>query len=601
MSWTAFLAPIIAIGIFVLPILLLRRKAYPRAQYSRKQDSFVTSDRTLPRVIQNSSIAYAIRMATFGPFFAWGAAGDFRPAIVVAVAFALGVLLVYALRRHLLDFLGRALASDASITVNDFVARLCGNDPRVRRLAACLTVFALAGFILCELIGVANVMKPMLSGDSTVTYVWIVGLLVLTAAMTMLAGQSGVMHSAQLQLGILLFGLFTSTVFLIYLQISTLRAMPPRGTFAIAAIFVLCAVLLIYRRNRYIDSTSLRGSDADPNEREPSRFRRLRRFQKVLNTVISVVAVLVIVVAGMELYSLGLPTIASDGAAALRTASRVPAWGFAALVLLPLAYPIVDIVNWQRLAAFEKDRDWSYFGPGQWPAALKEFFVTYAVESPLVWLFLCMFGAIATLSLAPDGSDAVQAFVSQLVSDQNFVAEWTLSLLLVAVLAIALSTTTAALSASLAAVRYDLMPMPDAASAEARASHEATAERRIVMIGAALCVVIAAAFFVADAVFAVSFTSSTFLALIFAFGSAQLALAPLVIGPLLGSALLGSGGPKPFCPGWALAVLATGAAAGIGAAIVYLATGQEAWLWTAVPACLGSGAALFALGRLVGR
>ncbi len=51
MSWTAFVAPIIAIGIFVVPILLLRRKAYPRAQYSRKQDSFVTSDRTLPRVI----------------------------------------------------------------------------------------------------------------------------------------------------------------------------------------------------------------------------------------------------------------------------------------------------------------------------------------------------------------------------------------------------------------------------------------------------------------------------------------------------------------------------------------------------------------------
>ena len=403
-------------------------------------------------------------MATFGPFFAWGAAGDFRPAIVVAVAFALGVLLVYALRRHLLDFLGRALAGDGSITVNDFAARLCGNDPRVRRLAACLTVFALAGFILCELIGVANVIKPMLSGDSAVTYIWIVGLLVLTAAMTMLSGQSGVMHSAQLQLGILLFGLFTSTVFLIYLQISTLRAMPPRGTFAIAAIVVLCAVLLIYRRNRYIDSTSLRGSDADPNEREPARFRRLRRFQKVLNTTISVVAVLVIVVAGMELYSLGLPTIASDSAAAVQTASRVPAWGFAALVLFPLAYPIVDIVNWQRLAAFEKDRDWSYFGPGQWPAALREFFVTYAVESPLMWLFLCMFGAVATLNLAPDGSDAVQAFVSQMVSDQNFVAEWTLSLLLVAVLAIALSTTTAALSASLAAIRYDLVPMSDAAS-----------------------------------------------------------------------------------------------------------------------------------------
>ena len=34
-----------------------------------------------PGVFQNSAIAYALQMATFGPFFLWGAAGDFWPAV----------------------------------------------------------------------------------------------------------------------------------------------------------------------------------------------------------------------------------------------------------------------------------------------------------------------------------------------------------------------------------------------------------------------------------------------------------------------------------------------------------------------------------------
>jgi hypothetical protein len=51
-------------------------------------------------------------------------------------------------------------------------------------------------------------------------------------------------------------------------------------------------------------------------------------------------------------------------------------------------------------------------------------------------------------------------------------------------------------------------------------------------------------------------------------------------------------------PGWALAILGAGAAAGVGAVLIYSATGRELWLWAAVPACLVTGAVLFALARL---
>ena len=115
-----------------------------------------------PGVIQNASIAYALKMATFGPFFAWGASGDLWPAIIAALSFGLGLCLVYILRRPLLAFLDNALGRDQSITVHEFLARQYGNDPRVRLLAAGLTIFALAGLILAESIALAAVLKPVL-------------------------------------------------------------------------------------------------------------------------------------------------------------------------------------------------------------------------------------------------------------------------------------------------------------------------------------------------------------------------------------------------------------------------------------------------------
>src|ERR1700687_4018266 len=73
----AFLAPVISLGIYLIPVFILRRRAYARAQ-----DYFVSSDHTPPGVIQNSSIAYALKMGAFGPFVAWGASSDFWPAII---------------------------------------------------------------------------------------------------------------------------------------------------------------------------------------------------------------------------------------------------------------------------------------------------------------------------------------------------------------------------------------------------------------------------------------------------------------------------------------------------------------------------------------
>ena len=592
MSPLAFLAPAISLALCLIPVFLLRRPAHARAQ-----DYFVSSDHTPPGVIQNSSIAYALKMATFGPFFAWGASGDFWPAIIGSSFFGLGSYLIYILRRPMLQFLGSALQSDRSITISEFVARRNGNDPRVRLLASGLTAFALTGLLVCETIGIATVLKPVLSGSAGLAYLIVFGVLTFMALCTIPSGNSGAMYSAQLQLGMLYLGLFGATVFLLYLRVSALICMPPHATLAIAFVTAFCLAIPIYRRSRFVDRNLITGPASNAGARDSLSAKQLSRLQSFLNVCISVLAALVVVVALMELGSDGASTIIRDSVAALQAPTRVPYIGLLALILLPLFYPIVDITNWQRIAAFEKDRDVNLDESSQWSAAFKRFCRLYATESPLALLFMCAFGAIVTVSAATPGeTDVMQAFISDLISQQNEVATIGMSLLLVGMLAMAASTMSALFSASLCTFRYDILPTlwQEPASGGAQALAEATATRRTILVGAGLCLAILLASYLIGEYLGITFTSGKFLGLVFAFSCAQLAFVPLFLGPLIDQTGEGHGavGPK-----WALGILGCGAAMGVAAVTVYFATGHEPWLWAAVPACLATGAVLFAIAR----
>ena len=85
---------------------------------------------------------------------------------------------------------------------------------------------------------------------------------------------------------------------------------------------------------------------------------------------------------------------------------------------------------------------------------------------------MCAFGAIVVVSAAaPGDTDVMQAFIAELISQQNAVATTALSLLLVSVLAMALSTMSSLFSASLCTFRYDILPIlwPEPASGGGRA------------------------------------------------------------------------------------------------------------------------------------
>jgi len=595
MPLLALLTAAVVISIFIIPLLLGRRERSPRAQ-----DRFVSSGHVLPKVIQNSSIAYAIGLATFGPFFAWGASGDFWPALVHAAFFGMGLVLIYALRRPVLKFLADALSHDRSVTVHEFIAQRHGNDPRIRGVAAVLTVFALCGLAICETLGLAAVLKPLLLGSAGLTDLFIAAVLVIVISSTISSEHAGIMHAAQLLLGALYFGLFGSMPFLLYLQMSDVGAMPARGTFAMALITVVCAIMYFYRRVRYVDSNSLRyrvsNFAAAQRDRDPLRFRLLSRFQKILNALIATFTVFSIIVAAIALYVWGFPTIAHDSTAALKAHTHASVTMFISLILLPFFHPIVDIVNWQRLAAFEKDRDWNYFWDGQWTAAFKSFCATYGVEVPLVRLLICLFGAVAGLTLAtPASGGVVQAFIAQLVAQENFMATTVLSFLLFGLFAMAVATMSSLFSASLCAIRYDIVPMfwSKSTSAQTRPTQEAQALRWTMIAGAGMGLAVLAAFYIADADLKITFASAKFLVLVFGFSSLQLSFVPLVLGPLI----VGSDGSGIVSPGWALAIMGVSAAIAIGTTAPYLATGYDPFLWIAVPGCLGSGAFLYLTAR----
>src|SRR5262249_13393996 len=118
------------------------------------------------------------------------------------------------------------------------------------------------------------------------------------------------------------------------------------------------------------------------------------------------------------------------------------------------------------------------------PAAFRGIVRGYAVETPLMSLFMCMFGVIAVVTMTtPDGAKAVDGFLRELTAEQNALAGAALSLLLLSVFAIALSTMSSLLSASLCTLCYDVLPAVWPKLASAKGDDVGEAARRGAIAG----------------------------------------------------------------------------------------------------------------------
>jgi hypothetical protein len=593
-------AAVAVLGAFIAPLVLAYRQAGPRVL-----DASGTANHVAPRVIQNASIIYRLGLVILAPLLAWGISGEVWPAVVYLASVGLGLTLLYVLRWPMLQFLDGALVHDRSTTVHEFVAQRHGNDPCVRALAAALSAFAIYGLIVCVMIGLAIVLRPIFPGGGGVAEVFAVAIFLVVAICALLSGQLGMMYATQLQLGLLYFGLFAATILLLYLQGSAVGAMPLKGIVALALIAIVCAVVHFRRRARYLDtSVNHPGATigAAVRDREPASARLFIRTLKILNSLVGVLAmtliVLATIVAALEFFIGGAHRAVGEGLKALGAGTSVSAVTLASLILLPLFHPIVDIVNWQRIAAFARLRDGGQFKDGEWTAAFKNFGVTYAVEVPLMALFVFLFGAVAGLTLpGVTEGDAMQAFIADLLAQDNSVATAVVSLLVFGLFALAAATIGSLFSAGLSVVCCDIVPALRPASRSAANIAEGSPARSTLIAGLVIGLCVLATFLLADLRSEHTFGIAGLLGAMFGFTSAQMALAPLVLAPLLaGVARFGA-----VTPPWAFAILLVGAAIGVGTTVTGLLFGCESALSWAVPGCFGSTTLLFVIAALASR
>lgn len=568
--------------------------------YARAQDYFISSEHTPIGVIQNSSIASSLWLAMFGPFFAWGASGSFWPSIIGAACFGFGLYLTYLFRHALLEFLHDALVHDRSVTLHRFIAHQYGNDARVRLVGSSLTVAAFAGLAIGEAFALASLLRPGV-GNAISIYIVIL-CMVFMGLYTVVSGNSGVMRSTQLQLGMIYFGLIGATALLLYQLISDLRPLPSHGILAIVLAAAFCAVLVGYRRSRYVDTSPVSNISRDGGSnglnRDALGGRLLVRFEKILNVIISTLAIWVIVVATMGLSAIGWWNVARDSVNAIRQAEGVPSTVLIAVSVLLLCYPTVDLTNWQRLAAFEKDATQRHLTPTVKTVALRGLFRIYGMESAFVILFVCTIGAISVVATGTSGvANVMKEFVDQLAAPTSAIDGVITSLLLISLFAIVLSTMSSLFSASLCSIRYDILPVLfKGILLNSRAVDETRASRRTVALGFCIYVVIFIVFLVVDQV--TPGLPTGFVALLFTFASTQLSYVPLVLGSIIGKE---SRGFAPVTPAWALIIICSSFAIGICAVTIYLITKDESWLWTAVPANLVFGLLLFIVAHLQNR
>jgi hypothetical protein len=454
------------------------------------------------------------------------------------------------------------------------------------------------------MIGLSTALRIVFSSDGGIAELFVAAIFLIVAGFTLVSGQPGILYATQIQLGLTYFGLFAATMFLLYLQGSAVGAMPLKGIVALGLIVIVCAVVHFRRRARYLD-TSVRPAAASPTgarEREPRSVRLFVRLQKILNSLVGILAMTLIVLAaivtGFELVLGGVPAFAREALDALEAGTTVSTMTLISLIILPLLHPMVDVVNWQRIAAFARLRDGGQFKDGEWAAAFKTFGVTYALEVPLMALFIVLFGVIAGLTLAgASAGDATQVFVVSLLGQENSVAAAVLSLLMLGFLALAVATIGSLFSAALDVVGGDIAPALRSPSTSATGLVDGPPARRTLIAGLVIGLLVLATFLLVDARAEHTFGIAGLLGAMLGFGSVQIALAPLVLAPLLAR----SARFATVTPAWAVAVLSVGAAIGMGITIAGLIFGQAALLPWAVPACFGSTTLLFVIAALVSR
>ena len=268
----------------------------------------------------------------------------------------------------------------------------------------------------------------------------------------------------------------------------------------------------------------------------------------------------------MEFSSFGVSVIARDSIAALQAGTGISGTALLTIVAVSLLYPIADVVN---LAKARGAREGHSLPAG--PAIC---------DHSQNLQFACPGGHAAVAADVRlwrrcgrcDRNTGRSRSVTDIHSSADLRRKVSLPALpylswLVGILTMALSAASSMLSASLWVLRYDLLPAlwPMLSPEQTRPAEEAIARRRTILVGCGFCVGAILLVVVADALFGMSFTPSTFFAVLFACFCAQLSFISLMLASL---GLTGRYMGAVSAP-WALLIIGVAAASGIAAVIVY--------------------------------
>jgi hypothetical protein len=559
---------LLSLAAYFVPVFLHKRKEYTRAD-----QFFVSVDGADGLLFQNASVAYALQMATLGPFFVWGFTGTLFPALLNTLFYCFGLLLIIVFRGPIIEFISQSLADKKSITIHQFIADKHGKSPSVRVVASMITIIALLGLVLGEMLGLSAVVQPFFGADKDIAYTFVVVIFFIMFLYTTTGGNDGVMHSDQLQLGFAYVGLFSIVFFLatyaIRMHGTSVGAIPVSG--ATMFIFAVLAILVL-RRLVFLRPVNA----ADPSEASALRgklTRLLRMGEFGLNVFVAASAIIAMMALAMFVMQYR-SSAGSVFAFKLLSPSGTTVIMAVALAVLPLLYQVIDISNWQRLAAFVK-------GSGKNTSPYVRSLFRYAIEAPLTWVMLIALGAVAAvLPIRLDDPAPVSTFVSIMLNSGSKVLILALASFAVSVFGIALSTMDAVFAAALCAFRYDILP---SLRENIGAVTEAEAKRASVGFGVGAFLFVVTLLFIGERY--IGFGREKYLAILLGFYSGQIAFTPLIIGPLLLQKRMGARCYLSTATGnfLLIASLATGlACVGLG-----LWMGKDDLLWWSVPATMG--------------
>jgi hypothetical protein len=570
--------PSIAVGLLGLSLCMYLIPAWLSRQrvWREVKDVSAATVPTAPSLFQNAAIAYAIQLATFGPFFVWGASGAYLPGIVNSIFFGIGLSLFYIFRRRVFDFLSAQLEIDQSFTLHGLIASRHGNSRLVALTSACLTIFALCGVILGEMIGASAILRPFLGNLGDNTFIVVLIMFLCMFLYCTVGGNEGVLQTDQLQLGIAYCSLFLCITVMIasFWLFDTESRILSTAILSTLSVVVLIAIT---RKFQFIErSANIFHSSGQSDEIFAFVVKCYNKIEQFINIVliastVAIVSILIFAVVS-EPFQFDIRALGNRG--------PVPWIGIISLAILPLAFNVCDTSNWQRMAAFRPDLR----SPSE-DKGVNRALLNYSVESALVWLLMLFMGAMGAIFVGGGWTDQddLSSFLTKVLKLHTYAGNIFVVLFLTGGFAIALSTMSAVFSAVLAVLRLDVLRRPIEAAIQDPVQENVSFINRSNKIGF-LIFSFFFLFYVGVEKF-VPFGKETYVNLLLGFYGTQVAFFPSLVASLF--SVRGEPLSKNVRQGGAVASIILGA---IGAIVITLSgmfLPVPDWVvWTAFPGAL---------------